>query len=429
MKNNSRILIVIAIFCTTMPGRISAQAEPPANVRRYTVIDLGTLGGTFSFATGINNKGLVNGFSTMPGDVDEHAFLWRDGALTDLGTFGGPNSGVSFWGRRANERGEVVGAAQTNTPDPAGEDYCQFINNSGFENPAPFQCLPFVWQNGAMTPLTTLGGNGSAAQVNNRGQVAGQVDGPPDCAPGTPHPIPVVWENGVRHQLPTLPGFPYGGPNAMNDNGQSAGVLVGACSGSPAHAVLWDRRGVKFLGSLGGQQFDEAADINNRGQAVGFSSIAGDTSFHGFFWSEDSGMQDLGTLSGDVSSIAVGINDKGQIVGFSCQDAACASPRAFLLTSGTMLDLNTLLSSSNLFLAEAFDINAQGQIVGLAMDTTSGQFHAFLATPCGDEAGNSQGCVGSAEGTAAARQLQRPTLPENLRRQLANRLGFGAPIR
>jgi probable HAF family extracellular repeat protein len=427
MRPRAWILSAITMLCTTtMSAQLSNLAEPGGNLPHYTVVDLGTLGGTFSWATGVNNKGLVTGFSTIPGDSDEHAFLWQDGSFTDLGTLGGPNSGVGFWGRRPNERGQIVGAAQTNALDPVGEDFCQFINNFGFENAAPFRCLPFVWQDGAMTPLSTLEGNGAASQINNRGQVAGEVDGQPDpaCTPQTPRPGPVMWEDGVLRELPRLPGFPYGGPNAINDNGQAVGGLVKDCAASVAHAALWDRGRVTFLGSLGGQQFDEGASINNAGQVVGFASLPGNTVFHAFFWSKRDGMKDLGTLPGDVLSFAAGINDESQIVGTSFD--VNGNPRAFFEQDGVMTDLNTLVASSPLYLLYGFDINSRGEIVGLGVDTISQEFHAYLANSC-DELNADKSCDQQLKAAAAARQ-SRP-VPENIRKHLLKRLGFSSAIR
>src|SRR5437899_13084135 len=59
---------------------------------RYTVTDLGTLGGTYSYAYGINNAGAVAGGSatlTQTGGVYQTAFLWNRGHMIDLGTLGG----------------------------------------------------------------------------------------------------------------------------------------------------------------------------------------------------------------------------------------------------------------------------------------------------------------------------------------------------
>ena len=67
--------------------------------------DLGTQGGTVSFAMGINDKGWISGFSNLPGDSQQHATLWRNGVSTDLGTLGGPNSGIGFWGQAPNRHG------------------------------------------------------------------------------------------------------------------------------------------------------------------------------------------------------------------------------------------------------------------------------------------------------------------------------------
>jgi probable HAF family extracellular repeat protein len=162
MKSRKLRWITKTIFLVAfaIPVQLTAQQN------HYTVTDLGTLGGTFSFAGGINNRGDIEGFSTLPGDTAVHAFLWQKGLMKDLGTLGGPNS-LASW--RLNERGEVGGTAETSTPDPLGEDFCGFGTH--------LICLPSVWQTGVPTPLATLGGNnGFAAGVNSRGKVVGHAE-------------------------------------------------------------------------------------------------------------------------------------------------------------------------------------------------------------------------------------------------------------
>ncbi len=376
----------------------------------YTVTDLGTLGGTFSFAGGLNNKALVEGASTLLGDTEIHAFLWSKGVMTDLGTLGGPNSlAISA----PNESGEAAGFAETSTPDPNGEDGC----GSGTH----LICLPFLWQNGVMTSLPTLGGNnGHAISVNNRGQVVGaaEITTPdPTCiAPQVLGFEPVLWENGqVQQQLPTVSGDPDGVACGINDEGQAAGSS-GNCT-TAFHALLWENGTATDLGNLGGTMNNLAIDINNQGQAVGLSNLPGDTTFHGFLW-QSGVMTDLGTLPGDVGSVAIGINSKTQVTGLSFD--ASGNLRAFLWQNGVMTDLNTLIpAGSPLSLLQAHDINPRGQIAGLALQISTGELHAFLATP-------TNGSSASATGTPGT-QAESPKviLPENVRKLLWQRLGFG----
>ena len=54
----------------------------------YTAVDLGTLGGSDSYATKVNDAGQVVGYSYIAGDVENHAFSWtKQGGMVDLGTF------------------------------------------------------------------------------------------------------------------------------------------------------------------------------------------------------------------------------------------------------------------------------------------------------------------------------------------------------
>ena len=69
-------------------------------------VDLGTLGGSGSFANGINSGGQVTGYSSVPGGSN-HAFLYRNGEMIDLGTLGGA---VSV-GEGINDAAQIVGAS------------------------------------------------------------------------------------------------------------------------------------------------------------------------------------------------------------------------------------------------------------------------------------------------------------------------------
>ena len=137
------------------------------------IINLGTLGGNFSVAQAINNRGQVVGaaLNAIPDPISFlgtqiRAFLWRNGAMQDLGTLGGPDA----WGLFVNEGGQIAGWSLTNsTPNPV-------LDACGFGTTFPTQD-PFLWEKGGMIDLGTLGGTcGYPTALNNRGQVVGQSD-------------------------------------------------------------------------------------------------------------------------------------------------------------------------------------------------------------------------------------------------------------
>ena len=91
-SETSARIIASALFAVLCILPVAGQASKP----NYKVLDLGTLGGSLSIAFGLNDRGQVEGFSTRLGDGSVHAFVWRDGIMTDLGTLGGPNSESFF---------------------------------------------------------------------------------------------------------------------------------------------------------------------------------------------------------------------------------------------------------------------------------------------------------------------------------------------
>jgi probable HAF family extracellular repeat protein len=67
------------------------------------------------------------------------------------------------------------------------------------------------------------------------------------------------------------------------------------------------------LGTLPGGNFSSATGINDRGQVVGYASVASGA-FHAFLF-EDGVMTDLGALPGNTFTVAFAINNRGQMVG------------------------------------------------------------------------------------------------------------------
>jgi probable HAF family extracellular repeat protein len=436
----SRILksIVAITAFATLPILLLLHAQ---NVQsstgqiHYSVINLGTLGGTASNGYGsVNDRGWVTGDANLPGDQNEHAFLWRNGVMTDLGTLGGPNSSVS-WPVK-DDIGLVVGLAQTATVDPLGEFWgalyiCTTVSCQGWQNLQ----RGFVWQNGVMTALPTLGGNNNGALgVNNRGQVVGLAETAiqdPNCVSPQVFDFEAVIWGPEPNQIQTLPLFPGDSAAAavgINDHGQVVGAS-GPCQFPPAfgHAVLWQHGTVTDLGSLGGLMGNAGIAINNTGQVVGQSDLPGDTATHAFFW-QNGVMTDLGTLPGDAYSVAYDINDKGQVVGVSCDvNFNC---RAFIWEHGVMTDLNILIPpNSPLYLTFGSGINDRGEITGSACVLSNGvctsEVPAFLAIPCGQSDTNNEECRDAVEGASGASVRPAAVLSQNMREQLRLHRTFG----
>src|SRR6266478_4061042 len=155
-----------------------------------------------------------------------------NGRRIDLGTLGGPNSGVIRPVK--NDRGMISGIAETDGADPLGE---RWSCSAFFPSRAGKTCRGVVWERGAIRALPTLGGsNGFATGSNNRRQVVGWTETTlhdPTCVP--PQVLqfrPVIWGPG-RDQiemLPSLPGDSVGSATAINDRSQVVGIS-GICEG------------------------------------------------------------------------------------------------------------------------------------------------------------------------------------------------------
>ena len=413
----SRMLAWIAVISvSTLPVmQVVAQGQQQArHVSRYIVTDLGTLGGTFSIAFAINDKGQIDGLSTTPGDQVTHGFFLENGVMTDMGTLGGPNSQALFGPGGA---AQATGLAENGISDPNGEDFCGLGTN--------LICLNFIWQNGVMMPLSTLGGNNAqGSDINNQGQMAGMAETStpdPNCpAPQVLQFRPAVWTAGRIQALSVFPGDPDGAGFGINDRGDVVGGS-GTCAAydqrygvpfQPQHALLWRRgRTVPIdLGNLGGRINNAGFAINALEQIVGASDLTGDQFQHAFLWQRNV-IRDLGTLPGDVTSAATGINNRSQAAGVSVD--AAGNPRAFLWQNGVMIDLNDLIApNSPLYLMHACSINSRGQIVGFGMQISTGELHAYLATPVTDGGGLSDYPSNSGVGSV------KVALPESSRKQL-----------
>jgi probable HAF family extracellular repeat protein len=427
-------MIIFAALIASFRPAAQAQANnlSPAPLK-YTVKVLPGLGG-LSGASSINNLGWVAGVSNPPGNPFDHALLWRDEQMTDLGTLGGYNSSVAFPNK--NEIGWLVGGSETADIDPHQENFCQFICSAN-TNCLPFNqiCKGFLWRSktNEMIVLPPLpGGNNSyALGVNNQRQIVGAAENgveDPNCvAPQVFRFEAVVWSLShdgtpfVSQRLAPLAADTVSGAVGINERGEvvgASGPCVSIGPGVGAHAVLWKRGRAVDLGSLGGVTNNLAMAINSHGQVVGVSDLQGDNVAHAFLWSEGA-MKDLGALRpDDTLSSAESINDRGEVVGVSCGPVDC---RGFHWQRGVMTDVNSFLPpGSPLLITNAADINSRGEIAVQAFDRTVQDFVAAVLIPDG----NQDGPLGA---TAQTENMQRKVLvlPQNIRQMLQRRIRFG----
>lgn len=431
LRFTATILLAVLAIPAQLTAQEQQQPEQKKEHTRYKLIDLGTLGGPASQVNGspppmINNKGVVAGLadtstpcSYLDGFVSP-AFRWEDGVLTDLGLLPGgcfslPNSinskgmlvgsgdigvidpmtglpeiradlrynghiinlgtfgGTNSLANEVNSHAQVVGGAENTDPDP-----WNFGGISGL--PSPTAWHGFVWHAGTMRDLGTLGGPDSAGVlINESGQITGFsfTNSIPSPTTGIPTVDPFLWEDGRMIDLGTLGGT-FGVGNGLNNRGQVVG-FSDVAGDLANHAFIWERGVLTDIGTLGGDN-STANWINDAGQVVGIGDLP-DGTHHAFVWRKGN-MTDLGTVGSDPCSDGVHINASGQVVGTS-NDCRGNILHTFLWENGSMIDLSAqVLPGSGFALVEPVAINDSGEIVGNGT-LTNGDVHAVLLKPDG----------------------------------------------
>lgn len=224
-----------------------------------------------------------------------------------------------------------------------------------------------------MQSLGTLGGNsGAAADVNSSGVITGGA-----ATATTSHAF--IWQEGIgMSDIGNL--APSGVSSGLAIN--SAGHIVGqgtAASGE-LHAFWWNGVTMLDLGALPMGVSSLAQGVNDADDVVGVSTTdALATSFHAFLWKSGVGMTQLGEL-GPYDTRAFDINNNGDAVGWSWIDNVGSARAVLWENGGPVINLNTRIAGgSGWVLNDARGINDAGQIVGNGVH--NGQSRAFLLTP------------------------------------------------
>jgi probable HAF family extracellular repeat protein len=474
------LIAALAVPIGTAAQNNSSQNQTPKH-HIYKLIDLGTLGGPNAGINGplvpsMSNSGMYAGQAETatpdpfpycnPDCLVQHAMKWQNGAVTDLGTLPGTalSSGVSWVSGNGNiavnsynglidpllgipeNRAAVWTKSNTmldlGTLQGGHESFAAAINDRGqvagwFSNliPDPFSlgCLAvcfttqthgFVWKNGAMRDLGTLGGPDAITEaMNTRGQIVGQsyTSSIPNSGSGIPTIDPFLWQNGVMVDIGGFGGT-WGVANFINSGGRVVGAsdLAGDYIN---HAFLWDRGSLKDLGTLGGYN-SQALWINDGGDVVGVSDLTGSQTHDAVLW-KNGVMTDLGNLG--VSSFAYAINSGGQVIGHSRINDG--SFRAFIWEkSGPMVDLNTLVyPASDILLVDPYYINDRGYIAVRGF-LPNGDQRAVVLVPDGNCDDDCEARIAVGLSTAAFAQSPTAMTQDNESRvrpanQLRNRFG------
>ena len=476
MKYGKLISAMALLVALAITASLAAQ-EHPTN-HKYNLIDMGTLGGPSSYIFGfdgnvgnqfLNSKGMVGSWADTsttdpyapncfnPDCFVSHTFRWQDGVRTDLGAIANSSATTAI-----NEHGWLAGISQNGLIDPLtgvpetvaiiwkdGEMINLGTLGGGYESNATSlndrgeaagfffnlvsdplfgtQFRTFYWKDGVMTDVGTLGGPDSTPfsgniLINQRGQVAGAsfTNSIVNPVTGFPTTDPFFWTKaGGMQDIGSLGGN-MGVTYWLNNRGQVVG-FSNVAGDLTAHPFLWDKGVLTDLGTLGGTD-GAAIWINEAGDAAGFARTTGDVIYHAVLWKDGKKRKptDLGTVNGYGYSFAYALNIKRQVVGCVSNDANSCSA-AFLWEDGQMVDLNTLIpTNSSLQLQFASNVNDRGEIVGQGLPPGCTNVdlcgHLFLLIPCDDNHHGGADCEEQADGTiataqsSAARVTQSPRL-------------------
>ena len=346
-KQACRLRLIFALAGLSAIGCVAQTATP-----RYTVVDRGPV----LVRTMINTPGLNS-------HVD--VAIWR--TLSSRET-----QGVVFRGDRPESFSgrpdfSLVYPADV-SDDGAVVGLLQVPQDMRFTR-------AFLWREGNITSLSTLGGMYDVASAMNR---AGEIAGSAQTGRGELHAV--LWRANQPLDLGTLDRGDYSDARDINDAGSVVGEANTVANGKP-RAFYWRDGKMKELASAPGGTLCSAQAINNKEEIAGSCDLSNGTS-HGFLWRGNK-LTDLGSLGkdDDLPSTALDINVHTQVVGSS--EIADGKQRAFLWEHGRMINLNRCIPpGSGWLLLVGSRINDAGEILGRGY--YKGAIHAFLLIPQAD---------------------------------------------
>src|SRR5918993_1173097 len=236
-----------------------AQASSPA----YTVTDLGTLGGNYSYAYDINESGQV------VGDSDGHAFLYDNGQMKNLGVLA--SLGGSSEAHGINDNGKVTGVSSADDPERGpGSVQHAFLYDSSQPN-SQMQDLGYY-------PGNYPSSYGYA--INNSDQIAGVTNGVRAN----------LYQGGQWHDLGGgYQSYAYD----INDSGAVVGrletpVTYQGYHYTGIHAFLYQNGQIQDIDGSSSLR-SEALGINDDGWITGFRRDNSTGDYQAFLWTPSGG--------------------------------------------------------------------------------------------------------------------------------------------
>ena len=314
----------------------------------YALTDIGTLGGTYSSAYGLNDAGQVVGNAFVSGpDFNARPFLWSGGVMQALPS--GNADTPSGTAADINNGGLVVGSVTTN---PAG-----------YSGPAE-------WTSNGLSQLPSLNsiGPGGVSRVNDAGVAVGSAFSDSDSDNHA-----TEWLTGRISDLGTLGGS-YSGASDIN----SSGTITGTSSGADGtySAFIYRAGTMTALPRPSWATWCHGGAIDDAGTVYG--ACVGGGHLHVVTWSAGT-MTDGGIVPDATGGDIQAANARGQAVGSVSTTTGLSV--AILFANGKIYNLNDLIpSGSGWKLERANDINAAGVIVGDG-ENPAGQSHGFVLKP------------------------------------------------
>jgi probable HAF family extracellular repeat protein len=324
----------------------------------YNIAVLESLGGD-STAYALNDNGAVVGQS-FNSSGEMKSVIWQAGTVQSLGI-----DGIA---RGINNSGTVVG--ETGSAD-------LFLPNG----------YAYSWtQGGGLTNLGTLGGAQSGAyDINEAGVITGFAW--PTGAQFSTQGQGFMYENATDGMIPlgtvsTPTGYSRG--HGINDSGEIVGRAseadFGGVNKSDKFTTYWDEN-QNLDQFVGPGNYSTAEQINNNGVIVGGArDNSGSSTLYATTWDTSGNINFLNDLDGDGSRIW-SLNDAGTIVG-NAVTLADGRVAAVSFDGTNMVDLNDLVDLTGtgiVSLTNAYDVNANGDIVGVGV-TSTGEQRAFVLT-------------------------------------------------